>query len=103
MGVPGALLPLPLEDSPIRTLDEFSKSWIRVRPEVIELLRKRSIDFHTVSVLYRSLPTRPQAETKTIVIVATAGTYPDPWVIFLEDCYSLVVDGLGAENLKIES
>lgn len=40
---PGALLPLPLEDSPIRALDEFVKSWIHVRPEVIKLLRKRSI------------------------------------------------------------
>ena len=102
MGVPGALLPLPLEDSPIRILDEFNKSWIRVRPEVIKLLRKWSIDFHTISVLYRSLPTRPQAETKTILIVATAGTHPDPWVIFLKDCYALMVDGPGAENLKIE-
>lgn len=102
MGVLGDLLPLPLEDSPIQDLDEFAKSWIHVRPEVIRLLQKRGIDVHTISVLYRSLPTRPQSETKTILIVATASMDPDPWMIFLEDCYAFLVDGLGAQNLKIE-
>lgn len=102
MGIPGALLPLPLEDSPIQTPDEFSKLWIRVCQKVIDLLRKRSIDSHTVSLLHRSLPTRPQAETKTILIFATAGTHPEPWMFFLEFCYEIMVYGLKAKNLKIE-
>lgn len=46
MGAPGARH--PFKTPPSKTLDGFTKSWTHVRPEIIKLLQKRNIDFHTV-------------------------------------------------------
>lgn len=102
MGAPGTLLPLPLENSPIVIEDALTRAWVHVRLEVIKLLQKREIEFQSMSIVHRHLPNTTPDQVKTLLVTAPASNSSDPWVLFLDDCYTLLAVGLEVQDFKIE-
>lgn len=66
------------------------------------ILQKREIDFQSMSIVHRHLPNTTPDKVKTLLVTATASHSSDPWVLFLDDCYTLLAVGLEAHDIKIE-
>lgn len=49
---------------------------------------------------YRDLPNTTPDKVKTLLVTATASTSSDPWVLFLDDCYTLLAVGLEVSGLQ---
>lgn len=43
------------------------------------------------------MPNTTPDKMKTLLITATAGDSSDPWVLILDDCYTLITAGLEVE------
>ena len=102
MGAPGTLLPLPLEKSPIVIEDALTRAWVHIRLDIIKQLQKREIEFQSISIVHHHLPNTTPDKVKTLLVIATAGNSSDPWVLFLDDCYTLLAVGLEVQDFKIE-
>lgn len=102
MGAPGTLLPLPLENSPIVIEDALTRAWVHIRLEVIKLLQKREIEFQNMSIVHRHLPNTTPDKVKTLLVTATASNSSDSWILFLDDCHTLLAVGLEVQDFKIE-
>lgn len=55
-----------------------------------------------MSIMHRYLPNTTSDKVKTLLVTATASNSSDPWVLFLDDCYTLLAVGLEVPDFKIE-
>lgn len=92
------------EYSTIQTSSESTRLWINICQEIRKFLQKRNIMFYNISALNRTLARITQVATKKLLLWPLwVHKYPNQGFIFLENCYVLIVDILGVENLKIET
>ncbi len=66
--------------------DALTRAWVHIRLGVM----KREIDFQSMSIVHPHLPNTIPDKKKILIMTATAGASPDPWVLFLDDCFTLV-------------
>lgn len=82
------------------TIDELTKAWAVLLPEVRLTLLNHNIQYSFISVTRRHFPGSNPPPNATVCITASTSE-DDRWTLFLEDTYELFLR-LGFDNLSIE-
>jgi len=102
MGVPGPLLPLPLDDVPIEPTNKLALNQEMLRQEIRGQLSAHNVEWYSLNIIYRRLPCDDSTKNRpTAVIVAKRNGDSRQWVNFLETVFG-VLERLGYAELNVE-
>ncbi|MCJ1250842.1 hypothetical protein MMC30_008070 [Trapelia coarctata] len=89
MGGPGKLRPLPLFDLVVVPSHPIFQTWPTLRPQVLASLRAHSIEFFSIGVYKRCLPTHPDESALTTVVIVAPLKEGNSGAMFVKDACSL--------------
>lgn len=102
MGVPGPLLPLPLDNIPVEPTNKLALNQETLRQEIRGQLSAHDIEWYSLNIVYRRLPGDGSTKNRaTAVIVAKRSGDSRQWISFLEAVYGML-ESLGYPELYVE-
>lgn len=102
MGVPGPLLPLPLDNIPIEPTSKLALDQEMLRQEIRGQLSAHDIEWYSLNIVYRRLPGDDSTKNRaTAVVVAKRSGDSRQWINFLETVYGML-ERLGFAELYVE-